>query len=135
MAIRPAGLALAILLGGGIVGSTVVEPARADGGRAYSKVATVRCLSAKGGRVGPVTRQDSRRLAFAQLAQKNSILVRIARGWVAVAFEESRIDALALREALLLPNDPYRVETVATAVLMSPRRALPARRAVLACLR
>lgn len=103
--------------------------------KAYSLAATSRCLSRRNVPVTPVRRADARRTAFAQLAQRNSIQARFARGWVAVAFEQSRLDALGLLEALRLPSDPYRLEVVGSAVLLSPRARTRERAIVVGCLR
>ena len=101
----------------------------------YSLAPTVRCLAKADAKVTRVRRGDSRRIAFSDLAQRTSREARFGRRSVLLAFTQGASNAALLREALVVPDDPYVLSVRRNVVLMyRPADATAFRRAA-ACLR
>jgi hypothetical protein len=85
--------------------------------------------------VGLVRRTDSRRIALSDLAQRTSREARFGRTSVLVAFTRGTSEASFLREALVVPTDPYLLRVKSNVVLMYRPASASAFRKALRCLR
>jgi hypothetical protein len=103
--------------------------------RPYSLKASVRCVTQAGGKVGLVRRTDSRRIALSDLAQRTSREARFGSGSVLLAFTRGTSEADILREALIVPTDPYLLRVKSNVVLMYRPGAVSAFSKTLRCLR
>jgi hypothetical protein len=101
----------------------------------FTMSATSRCLARKGAKITPVPRTNPRLRALHDLAQRNSIQVRIAGRAVGVAFSKSESAARLLAELLQVPRDPYHVVLRRNALLMFRTVDRTAFTAAAACLR
>lgn len=99
--------------------------------RTYTLAATRRCLVKAGFRVGPIGDPNPRLQALGDLAQKTSLAARSRGRVVGLAFG----DAQLLAELLVVPHDPYTIETRSNAVLLYLPNARRQAVAVRACLR
>lgn len=97
----------------------------------YTASATRRCLLTRNAQMTPIRARTGRLRQLADLAQRTSFEVRLRGRTIGLAFGNTRL----LADLLVVPNDPYRIETRGNALLMY----LPAARAqaavVRACLR
>ncbi len=103
--------------------------------RPYSLAASVRCLNHAEGKVTPVRRMDRRRIALSDLAQHGSREVRFGRRSVLLAFTRGTAEAALLREALVVPEDPYVLGVRSNVLLMYRPADVAAFRRAVRCLR
>ena len=81
--------------------------------------------------MGPVRDADARLQALGDLAQHTSLEIRRGRGVVALAITDVEL----LAELLVVPDDPYSIETEGNALLMFKPAARALARSVRNCLR
>jgi hypothetical protein len=103
--------------------------------RPYTLTASVRCLTHAGGKVTAIRRTDRRRIALSDLSQRGSREVRFGRRSALVAFARGSSEADFLREALVVPDDPYVLRVKVNVVLMYRPADVAAFRRAVRCLR
>ena len=111
--------------------TTADTQASTSAARTYALAATRRCLVKAGFRVGPIGKPNPRLQALGDLAQKTSLAARSGGQVVGLAFG----DAQFLAELLVVPHDPYKIETRSNVVLLYRPTARRQAAAVRACLR
>jgi hypothetical protein len=112
-----------------------VSPGRGAVTSPYGLTASVRCLTNAGAKVTPVRRSDRRRIALSDLSQRGSREVRFGGRSVLVAFVRGKSEADFLREALVVPSDPYALRVKVNVVLMYRPADVAAFRRTVRCLR
>jgi hypothetical protein len=101
-----------------LVGAFGISSGMGAEARPYALTASVRCFKQAGGKVTAVRRTDRRRIALSDLSQRGSREVRYGRRSVLVAFARGKPEADFLREALVVPEDPYVLRVKRNVVLM-----------------
>ena len=102
--------------------------------RIYHRAPTVSCLKEKRVVVTTVVPADRRLRALRDLAQKTSWQAKLGSRVVGVSINRTAADAELLLELLRVPNDAYRHERSANAVLLYRPSAAPLARTIRACL-
>lgn len=100
----------------------------------YRKAPTVSCLRGKNVAVAAIKPSDRRLRALRDLAQKTSWQATLRKGVVGVAIGRNANDAELLVELLSVPNDRYRLERRANAVLLYRPTAATLAKTVRNCL-
>jgi hypothetical protein len=128
--------------GAALAAASLCAPAAAAGGSGhwiedapYAVGATAACLKQRGGVVGRVQPTNRGLRTLRDIAQKNSIQVRVRGVVVGLAFGNSTSAAALLSELLRDPNIQLQVDQLRNVVVLSPRSAVAVRSTVFGCLR
>lgn len=117
--------------GSGVPTATGGPPVRAA---RYALRPTAACLTRDGARVASVARDDPRKRALADLAQRRSVEVRYGRRSTLLAFTPSPSHAALVAEVLRVPGNPYVVRVRRNVVTMYLPGARPAATRAARCL-
>ena len=113
------------------VAQSVVAPTASP----YSRSKTVACLTTRGATVQKIRPTDPRLRAIRDVAQRQSVEIRLKDARLAVAFGRNIAEAQLLVELLTVPSDPYRIQRRGNVVILYRARDSRTFAIVARCLR